>query len=189
MPGDPWQKFANLRLYLTFMYAHPGKKLLFMGCEFAQYDEWNHDDSLDWHLLGDQKHQGIKCLVQDLNALYREQSALSVFDTKPEGFSWIECHDQERTVLAFRRHGEDAADDLFVVCNLTPMVRTDYRLGVPYGGGYSEVFNSDAACYGGSTVNATGTVMCEDVPMHGQARSLALTLPSLSVIILRPNHN
>ena len=189
MTGDTWQKFANLRLYLTFMYAHPGKKLLFMGCEFAQHDEWDHDGSLDWHLLGEENHKGIQTLVRDLNGIYRDQEALHIFDNAPEGFSWIECHDHEQTVLAFRRHGTEASNDLFVVCNLTPMVRTDYRLGVPYAGSYSEVFNSDGASYGGNNTGNCGGVATEEFSMHGQPQSLSLTLPSLAVVILRPDQN
>ena len=185
MPGDVWQRFANMRAYLAFMYTHPGKKLLFMGCEFAQGREWDHDDSLDWHLLGDKRHRGVQTLVRDLNHLYRDQPSLHHHDNKPEGFSWVECHDYGRSILAFRRHGLDDVDDIFVVCNFTPMVREDYRLGVPFAGAYREVFNSDSSHYGGSNVGNAGLVNTQDVSAHGQACSLALTLPPLAVIVLR----
>lgn len=185
MPGDPWQKLANLRLYLTFMYTHPGKKLLFMGGEFAQESEWDHDSSLDWHLLDNDGHRGVQTLVRDLNRLYADVASLHSRDTDPGGFSWIEGHDQERTVLAYRRHGLDDSGDVFVVCNFTPVVREDYRLGVPTSGAYTEIFNSDASCYGGSNVGNASAVEADEISAHGQSWSLSLTLPPLAVIVLR----
>ena len=134
MPGDLWQKFANLRLLYGYMYGHPGKKLLFMGGEIAQWREWNHDESLDWHLLQWRDHQGIQQLVRDLNALYRSEPALHQVDFDWQGFEWLELHDWENSVLAFLRRGKDPDDAIVVVCNFTPVVREDYRIGVPAGG-------------------------------------------------------
>lgn len=187
MPGDQWQKLANLRLYLAFMFTHPGKKLLFMGDEFGQQREWDHDGSVDWHLLDDSGHQGVQTLVRDLNRMYCEMPTLHRRDSDAEGFSWIECNDRERTVLAYRRHGEHGADDLFVVCNFTPVVRDDYRLGVSKPGAYGEIFNSDSAYYGGGNIGNTGVVKTDDVSMHDQSWSLSLTLPPLAVVVLRRN--
>ncbi|MCW8951172.1 MAG: 1,4-alpha-glucan branching protein GlgB, partial [Rhodospirillales bacterium] len=186
MPGDRWQRFANLRLYLSFMYTHPGKKLLFMGGEFAQEAEWDHDGSLDWHLLDDDAHRGVQKLVRDLNHLYRDLPSLHERDTDHEGFAWIECHDRERTILAFRRRGAGKTGDTYVIGNFTPMMWRDFRLGVSAPGDYVECFNSDSAYYGGSNAGNTGVVTAEAIPMHGQPFSLSLTLPPLAVIMLRP---
>ena len=186
MPGDSWQKFANLRAYFTFMYAHPGKKLLFMGGEFAQGREWNHDRSLDWHLLNDPMHAGVKRLIGDLNSLYRDLPALHVHDCEAEGFEWIDCDDKNDSVISFLRRGKDVHDIAIVVCNFTPVVRKGYRIGVPDTGVYREAFNSDAACYGGSNVGNGGAVAAESVACHGRPFSLTLTLPPLAGIVLRP---
>jgi 1,4-alpha-glucan branching enzyme len=183
MPGDRWQRFANLRAYYGFMWTHPGKKLLFMGCEFAQEREWNHDHSLDWHLLDDPFHRGMQQTVRDLNHLYRELPALHALDTEPEGFQWIDASDAENSVLSYLRRGRDAHDLAVAVCNFTPVPRRDYRIGVPRPGRYRERFNSDAAIYGGSGLGNSGEVHAEPHPMHGQPYSLRLLLPPLSTLI------
>jgi 1,4-alpha-glucan branching enzyme len=144
MAGDRWQKFANLRAYFGFMWTHPGKKLLFMGCEFAQEREWNHDQSLDWHLLDDPMHRGVQRLVADLNRLYRDRPALHRLDCDPEGFEWIDASDAAQSVIVYMRKSDDGAPPVVVVCNLTPIVRSDYRIGVPQGGAWRELLNSDA---------------------------------------------
>jgi len=185
MPGDRWQKFANLRLYFSFMYAHPGKKLLFMGAEFAQECEWNHNYSLDWHLLDNPMNQGVHALVGDLNRLYREIPALNVCDHDADGFSWIECHDHQQSVLSFRRRNPADNSEIIVVCNFTPVVRSAYRLGVPAPGVYEEILNSDAHAYGGSNVGNSSPLATENHPMHDQSCSLSLTLPPLATVMLR----
>ncbi|MEZ5658077.1 MAG: 1,4-alpha-glucan branching protein GlgB [Burkholderiaceae bacterium] len=184
MPGDDWQRFANLRAYLGFMFGHPGKKLLFMGSEFAQVREWNHDVSLDWHLLAEGAHAGVQHAVRDLNRLLRTSPALHERDCEPDGFEWIIADDRENTVLAFARHARARATSMLVVCNFTPIVRHGYRVGVPHAGRWQERFNSDAAHYGGSGVGNFGSVASDAVPMHGHAQSLSLTLPPLSTLIL-----
>lgn len=189
MPGDRWQKFANLRSYYAFMYGHPGKQLLFMGAEIAQEREWNHDTSLDWHLLEDPMHRGIRQLVRDLNTLYRSEPALYQKDFDPAGFEWIDAQDWERSIIAFLRRGEDPADFVVVVCNFTPMARHGYQVGVPAEGFYAEVLNTDSAFYGGSDVGNDGGVMAEASPVHGRPFSISLTLPPLAALILKPVHN
>ncbi len=186
MPGDRWQKFANLRAYLSFMWTHPGKKLLFMGCEFGQEREWNHDQSLDWHLLDDPLHAGIKNLVRDLNRVYRENPALHQLDCDPSGFEWIDASDAEGSVFLFMRKAADGTP-LVIACNMTPTVRSDYRVGVPQGGSWGEIFNSDAEIYGGSNVGNGGHINAEDVSWHNRPASLRLTLPPLAVLILSPH--
>ena len=186
MPGDPWQKLANLRLYLAFMYAHPGKKLLFMGAELAQPYEWNHDTDLPWGLLEDPAHRGMHDLVRDLNRLYRERPALWQADSTPDGFEWIDYSDADHGVLAFLRHDAARREHVLVVCNFTPVVQHAYRLGAPRGGAYREVFNTDAGLYGGSNVGNRGRVAVEAVPSHGRPQSIALTLPPLAVVYLVP---
>ncbi len=183
MSGDEWQKFANLRAYYGFMYAHPGKQLLFMGGEFAQGREWNHDTSLDWHLLDETPHIGIQTLVKDLNALYRTTPALYEVDFEPAGFEWLEGGDMENSVVSFLRRGEK--DLAIVVCNFTPVVRHGYRIGVPEGGAYEEAMNTDDAGYGGSGVGNGGGMSAEKIPAHGREYSLALTLPPLATMILK----
>jgi 1,4-alpha-glucan branching enzyme len=183
MPGDRWQKFANLRAYFGFMFGHPGKKLLFMGGELAQEREWNHDASLDWHLLDDPMHRGVQTLVRDLNRLYRELPALHERDAEPEGFEWLELHDSEQSVLVFMRRAAEAPD-VVVACNFTPVPRYGYRVGVPLPGYYRERINTDAALYGGGNIGNSGGVMAEDVGSHGRPHSLSLTLPPLGTVIL-----
>ncbi len=184
MPGDRWQKFANLRAYYGFMFGHPGKKLLFMGCEFAQVDEWNHQQSLDWHLLGDDHHQGMQRLVRDLNHLYRTSPALHERDFEPGGFEWIDHNDADNSVLSFIRHGKSDRSMMVIVCNFTPTPRHDYRLGVPRSGTYIERLNTDSAYYSGSNLGTPyGCAGSQDAPWHGKPHSLLLTLPPLATLI------
>ncbi len=189
MPGDSWQKFANLRLYYTFMFGHPGKKLMFMGGEFGQEREWNHDTSLDWHLLENPQHAGLRRAVRDLNHLYRRTPALYEVDVDAGGFEWIDCTDYEGSVVAFLRRARDRTQVAVMVCNFTPIVRRSYRIGVPFPGVYREVYNSDANEYGGSGVGNLGTCAAEETHSHGQPYSLNLTLPPLAGVILRPVSN
>jgi 1,4-alpha-glucan branching enzyme len=183
MPGDRWQKFANLRAYLAFMWTHPGKKLLFMGGEFAQEREWNHDHSLDWNLLSDASHRGVQSLVRDLNRLYRRLPALHELDCEPEGFEWIDASDAAHSVLAYMRRGREGAPPALVVCNFTPVVRYGYRVGVPEAGRWVECFNSDAETYGGSNVGNAGAVLAVEETVHGRPYSLELTLPPLATVV------
>ncbi|MEM6910826.1 MAG: 1,4-alpha-glucan branching protein GlgB [Verrucomicrobiota bacterium] len=182
MPGDDWQKFANLRLLYAWMYAHPGKKLLFMGSEMAPWDEWNHSQSLDWHLLMGEKHEGIRKLVEDLNALYRRLPALHTLDHDPHGFDWLEVSDSDNSTFAFLRQ-DGCGHEVVVAINATPVPREGYRLGVPAPGPYREVFNSDAAIYGGSNQGNAGGLHSEDFGSHGRPCSLVMTLPPLAVVI------
>ena len=185
MPGDRWQKFANLRAYYGFMWGHPGKKLLFMGGEFAQGREWNHDQSLDWHLLDDPMHEGMRRLVRDLNAMYRAEPGLHQRDCVPEGFAWIEGGDADNNVFSFIRYGDDGAKPVVVVSNMAPVLRETYRIGVPWGGTWSERLNTDRAEYGGSGA-ANGLLEASGEGMHGQPHSLSVTLPPLSTVFLTP---
>ncbi|MEO5336352.1 MAG: 1,4-alpha-glucan branching protein GlgB [Magnetospirillum sp. WYHS-4] len=186
MPGDRWQRCANLRAYFSFMFVHPGKKLLFMGGEFGQEKEWDHNHSLDWHLLDDPFHEGIRCCLRDLNRLYRSQPALHELDFDGAGFQWIDCTDHASSVVAFIRRAQDSNDFVVVVCNFTPVVRQGYRIGVPEGGDYLEIFNSDAGLYGGSNVGNGGRLAAGPVGMHGHTQSLDLTLPPLAALVLKP---
>lgn len=183
MPGDRWQKFANLRAYLTFMWAHPGKKLLFMGCEFGQWREWNHDQQLDWYLLQYSEHLGVQRLVSDLNRLHREVPALHDQDHLPQGFQWLIGDDALHSVYAWLRWSR-AGEPLLVVANFTPVPRAGYRIGVPLAGRWQELINSDAATYAGSNYGNGGGVGSEQTPSHGQAQSVVLNLPPLAVLIL-----
>jgi 1,4-alpha-glucan branching enzyme len=186
MPGDDWQKFANLRLLYGYMFGHPGKKLLFMGCEFGQWSEWNHDASLDWHLLGTPFHSALQRWVRDLNTLYRGQPALHELDFDAEGFAWIDCSDVQRSVISFLRRGRNPADQLLFVCNFTPAVRENYRVGVPQQGFWKEVLNSDAPLYGGSGQGNFGGCEAVPLPIHRHPFSLNMTLPPLGVLIYQP---
>ncbi len=184
MPGDRWQQMANMRVFLSYMFGHPGKKLLFMGCEFAQEREWNHDHSLDWHLLEQPAHVGIQRLVRDLNRLYRATPALYQQDFVSAGFEWIEHNDTQRSTVSFARRSESGSF-MLLVCNFTPNVWYDYRMGVPQPGNYREALNSDSECYGGSNVRAiTGQVTAEDIHWNGRAQSIALTLPPLAAVFI-----
>ena len=185
MPGDVWQKFANLRLLFGYLYAHPGKKLMFMGGEFGQWQEWNHEESLDWHLLGERAHHGVQLWVQDLNRVYRTEPALYQQDFQSEGFEWVDFHDWEKSIVSFVRKGRNASDAVLVVCNFTPVVRTDYRIGVPAPGFWRELLNSDAGCYGGSGTGNRGGVESEPVEAHGRPHSVSLILPPLAVLFFR----
>ena len=185
MPGDAWQRFANLRLLYGYMFGHPGKKLLFMGGEFGQPAEWNHDVGLDWHLLGEGPfHAGLSQFVTDLNALYRSRPSLHQVDFSPDGFAWIDCTDRTHSVLAFVRYGADRDDFTVTVANFTPVVREGYRIGVPAAGRYTELLNSDSAFYGGSNVGNLGEVPTEPIASHGHDQSIALTLPPLACVFL-----
>lgn len=186
MPGDDWQKFANLRLLFGYMYAHPGKKLIFMGGDIAQWNEWYHDQSLDWHLLEYAPHNGVQDWVRDLNHMYKSEPALHERDFVQSGFQWVDFHDWESSVISFLRRGEQAQDLVLVVCNFTPVVRSNYLVGVPCGGWWREVLNSDASTYGGSGVGNMGRVEAAPVAAHGRFHSLVLTLPPLSVLFFKP---
>jgi len=186
MPGDRWQKFANLRAYLSFMWTHPGKKLLFMGCEFGQWREWNHDQQLDWYLLQYPEHQGVQKLVGDLNRLYRDCPALHDQDDVAQGFQWLIGDDATNSVYAWLRWSKDG-QPLLVVANFTPVPRQGYRIGVPFAGTWQEVLNSDADTYAGSNYGNGAGVGTEPLPSHGQTHSLALNLPPLGVLILKPH--
>ncbi len=184
MPGDDWQRFANLRLLLGYQFAHPGKKLLFMGGEFGQWSEWYHEASLDWHLLEHPAHRGLQAWVRDLNRAYRELPPLFERDFEAEGFQWVDFHDWEKSVVSFLRRGRVEGEWVLAACNLTPVARLDYRVGVPVGGVWREVLNSDAACYGGSGVGNLGGVRAEPLPAHGRSQSLPLALPPLGILLL-----
>ena len=183
MPGDDWQKFANLRLALGFMWGHPGKQLLFMGGELGQFAEWSEGRSLDWHLLEYPLHRGMQDWVRDLNALYQQQPSMWEVDFAPEGFEWIDFHDVEKSIVSFLRRGRGGEDTVWI-CNFTPVPRENYRVGVPHEGRYRELLNSDAAIYGGSNVGNGGTVATEPIAEHGRSCSLSLTLPPLGILVL-----
>jgi len=182
MPGDDWQKFANLRLLFAYMYAHPGKKLVFMGGDIAQWAEWNHDASLDWHVLNYPQHQGIQNLMRDLNHFYRVTPALFARDFDPQGFEWIQCDDWQQSVLCFLRRGTGAKEIVVVACNFTPIPRHHYRIGVPADGFWQEVLNTDAAVYGGGGIGNLGGQQAQSLPSHGRPFSLEITLPPLAVV-------
>ncbi len=185
MPGDLWQQFANLRAMYGYMWTHPGKKLLFMGCEFGQRAEWAHDGQLQWELLGFPEHASLQRWVSDLNALYRAEPALHELDHASGGFEWIDCTDSQSSVIAFLRKPRGAGATLLVVCNFTPVPRTNYVVGAPRAGYWQEVLNSDANLYGGSGWGNLGGVEAAPVGAHGQRFSLSLTLPALSVVVFR----
>ena len=185
MPGDRWQQLANLRALYAYMWAHPGKQLLFMGCEFGQEREWSHERSLDWHLLEEPRHAGVQRLVRDLNTAYREQPALWQRDDDHEAFWWLEANDADRNVVAFCRAGSDPENDVVAcVMNLAPVPREGYRVGLPHGGRWRELLNTDAEHYGGTNTGNLGGVEAEPLPWHGQPCSAALTLPPLGVVWL-----
>jgi 1,4-alpha-glucan branching enzyme len=186
MPGDRWQRFANLRACYGFMWGHPGKKLLFMGCEFGQEREWNHDASLDWHLLDDPAHEGVRRLVRDLNRLYRAEGALHEHDCSPEGFHWIDGGDAESNVFSFVRRGRDGTPPVVVIANMAPVLREGFRIGMPHAGNWREILNTDAAPYGGSGAGNGGRVVAQGQGMHGLPASASLTLPPLAALFLKP---
>jgi 1,4-alpha-glucan branching enzyme len=185
MPGDQWQQFANLRLLYGYMYAQAAKKLLFMGGEIGQWSEWAHDASLEWHLLGQPLHSALQRWVADLNRLYRAERALHERDTDPSGFEWIDCNDAESGVISLMRKGASSDELLFIICNFTPVPRPNYRVGIPRGGFWQEVLNSDAALYGGSGWGNLGGVDAVPVPLHGRSHSLTLSLPPLSALFFK----
>ncbi|HTB67342.1 MAG TPA: 1,4-alpha-glucan branching protein GlgB [Steroidobacteraceae bacterium] len=186
MPGDEWQQFANLRLLFGYMWGHPGKKLIFMGCEFGQKREWQHDGSLEWHVLQYPLHAGAQRWVRDLNRFYRETPALYEQDFVPDGFEWVDCNDADSSVLSFLRKDRTHGTVVLVICNFTPIVRSGYRVGVPRGGQWRECLNSDATFYGGSGQGNQGLVLADDRSTHGRPHSLTLTLPPLGVLFLSP---
>jgi 1,4-alpha-glucan branching enzyme len=185
IPGDAWQKAATLRALYTFMCAHPGKQLLFMGSEFGQWQEWRHNASLDWHLAEEPLHAGLQRCVADLNQLLRREPSLYQVDFEPQGFSWIDCNDNESSVVSFIRRARDPRDFVVAMLNWTPIVREGYRVGVPEPGYYRELFNSDSQHYGGGNVGNGGGVSSEPVPAHGCDHSIVLTVPPLAGILLR----
>jgi 1,4-alpha-glucan branching enzyme len=184
MPGDEWQKRANLRLLYAYMYGLPGKKLLFMGAELGEQSEWSHEGSLEWHLADDSRHGGIQRCIGDLNRLYRELAPLHVGDCGADGFSWVDCHDSDQSTLSFLRRGGDQT--VLVVCNFTPVPRHNFRVGVPQPGTWRERLNTDAEIYGGSGQGNMGGVESSPVSMHGHYQSLTLTLPPLAALYLQP---
>ena len=186
MPGDEWRQFANLRLLYGQMWAHPGKKLLFMGGEFGQRREWAHEGSLEWHVLQYPLHEGMRRWVADLNRVYREQPALHERDFSADGFAWVDCQNWEESVISYLRFAENRGDLVLVLCNFTPVPRHDYVVGVPHGGRWDEILNSDAQDYGGSGMGNGGGTDAAPIPAHGHYHSLALTLPPLSVLVLKP---
>ncbi len=186
VPGDLWQKFANLRLLYSYMWTHPGKKLLFMGGDFGQWNEWDFDTSLQWDLMQWESHQGLAKCVADLNRLYRGQPALHRYDFDSRGFEWIDCHNFEESTLSYVRRGEDPGDFLVVACNFTPMVRWEHRLGVPECCWYEEVFNSDSTFYGGSNQGNGPGVAADDLSHHGRPASIQVVLPPLSTVVFKP---
>lgn len=184
MPGDVWQKFANLRMFLSWMWAHPGKKLLFMGCEIGQWWEWDHSTSVQWHWLQDAAHRGVQTLVRDLNSLYRNEPAYWELDDSPDGFSWVDCNDSDNSVVSFLRKAKDGSTILIVV-NATPTVRELYRVGVPNGGYWKEILNSDSERYGGSNVGNGGGLMAESLEWQWRPFSIPVRLPPLAVVAFR----
>ncbi|MDX2502850.1 MAG: 1,4-alpha-glucan branching protein GlgB [Gammaproteobacteria bacterium] len=183
MPGDDWQQFSNLRLLYTFMFTYPGKKLLFMGCEFAQRAEWNFDRELEWHELESPYHRGVSDLVAQLNKLYAELPALHYYDFDSQGFDWVDCHDSAQSILIYQRNGPD--DSVIVVLNFTPVVRENYRIGVPYGGHYEEILNSDSSYYNGSNIGNDDSIISEEIPWMNKKHSINITLPPLAGLIIR----
>jgi 1,4-alpha-glucan branching enzyme len=185
MPGDEWQRFANLRLLFAYMYAQPGKKLLFMGDEFGQVREWGHDTSLEWDVLQYPVHYGMQNWVAQLNRLYREQPALHVLDNSPDGFEWVDCNDSQTSTISLLRKSESPQDTILIVCNFTPIPRPGYRVGVPTAGYWRELLNSDGAAYGGTNMGNGGGVNAQEQKAHGRPYSLELTLPPLGALFLK----
>ncbi|MEX0966148.1 MAG: 1,4-alpha-glucan branching protein GlgB [Bacteroidia bacterium] len=185
MPGDEWQKFANLRTLYGYMYGHPGAKLLFMGGEFGQFQEWSHERSLDWHLAGEPKHKGLLEMLSQLNAIFSREPALYELLFEEKGFEWIDIHDSGNSVISFLRKGRDSRETILVACNFTPVARENYRIGVPQQGSWKEIFNSDSEMFGGSGSRNQERIRTEELPAHGRMQSIAATLPSLGVIYLK----
>jgi 1,4-alpha-glucan branching enzyme len=185
MPGDHWQKFANLRLLLGYQWTLPGKKLMFMGGEIGQWSEWNYAQSLDWHLLEYPLHSGMQRWVSDLNRVYKENPALYELDCNPQGFSWIDCQDHDQCILAYSRQSHATPETIVVACNFTPVPRHNYRVGVPSHGFYRELLNSDASDYGGSGLGNQGGLHSDEWQHHGQPYSIAITMPPLSIVVFK----
>ena len=185
MPGDEWQRLANLRLLFGYMYGHPGKKLLFMGGEFGQCKEWNHDESLEWHVLQYPHHQGVQKWIKDLNYFYKTEPVMYELDFSIDGFEWIDSHDWEQSIISFIRKGKNTGEIILVVCNFTSIPRYNYRVGIPHGGFWREVLNSDAEIYGGSGCGNFRGVEAATIPAQGRCNSLSLTLPPLSVLFFK----
>jgi 1,4-alpha-glucan branching enzyme len=185
MPGDEKSRFANLRLLYAYMFAQPGKKLLFMGCEFGQVREWAHDTSLEWHVLQYKNHSGLQNWVGELNRLYRSEPGLHMLDTDATGFEWVDCNDNLTSTISLLRKSDSPKDSILVVCNFTPIPRVDYRVGVPEAGYWRELLNSDAVEYDGTGIGNLGGVTAENVPAHGRPFSLKLTLPPLGALFLK----
>jgi 1,4-alpha-glucan branching enzyme len=186
MPGDMWQKFANLRMLYAYMWAHPGKKLQFMGGEFGQWNEWNYGTSLQWHLLQWDLHRGLQKFMSDLNHLYRREPSLYQLDFDHHGFEWVDCHNYDESVLCFLRRAKDPRDFLMVCCNFTPVPRINHRVGLPERCWYSEIINSDSMYYGGSNLGNGSGVMAEDISWHARPHSAEIVIPPLGVTILKP---
>ncbi len=186
MPGDEWQRFANTRAFLAYMYGHPGRKLLFMGCDFGQTEEWNHDIGLPWHLLQWPVHHKLMTMVKELNRFYRREPSLYEVDDSYAGFEWIDFHDVEGSVISFVRFARNREDFLVFCCNFTPVPRQNYKIGVPRGGVYREVFNTDADMFGGSNLGNLGETVAADAPSHGRPASMWATLPPLAVVVFKP---
>jgi 1,4-alpha-glucan branching enzyme len=186
MPGDPWQKLANLRLLYGYMFTHPGKKLLFMGAEFGQHREWRFRHSLDWHLLDDPGHQGLQHWVRDLNQLYRAEPAMYELDFHGDGFAWIDFHDADNSVISYLRRDNSGRQILAVICNFTPVPRHDYRIGVAHGGYWEEILNSDAKAYGGSGQGNMGGIEASPASFYGNFDfTLSVTIPPLGMVVFR----
>jgi len=185
MPGDLWQKFATLRALYGYMFGHPGKKLMFMGSEFGQWREWNSEESLDWHLADDAMHGGLRRWVQDLNRAYQHEPSLHEVDFEHSGFSWIDCHDNENSVVSLIRRARDPRDFTVMIANFTPVPRPSYRFGVPEAGWYRECLNSDSGIYGGSNMGNGGGVQTEPIPDHGFQQSISLIVPPLGFVLLK----
>jgi 1,4-alpha-glucan branching enzyme len=185
MPGDDWQKRANLRSLLAYMWAHPGKQLLFMGSEIAQGREWNHDTALDWGLLEDPGHKGVQTLVADINRIYKDTPPLWELDNTPDGFQWIDANDADNNVFSFIRNSSKAGEHLVCIANLSPLPRSGFRVGLPKKGRFEEILNTDAENYGGSGVGNLGSVVAEPIPWHGLDHSAEVTLPPLGVVWLK----
>ena len=188
MPGDEWQKFANLRLLFAHMYANPGKKLLFMGGEIGQWREWNHETGLDFHLLDDPKHEGLRRWLEDLNKAYRDVPAFHELDMSPEGFEWIDCCDTENSIVSIIRRSKSRPEEVVaVVLNFTPLPRHNYQIGLPLGGRWTEILNSDATLYGGSGQGNMGGLDAVPIPLHGRKYSVPVTIPPLGAVFLKSN--
>ena len=186
MPGDLWQKFANMRLMLAYMWTHPGKKLLFMGGDFGQWNEWNHEESLQWHLCQWDSHKGLQRLVADLNRVYRAEPSLHQVEFDWQGFEWVDCHNYRDSVLTFIRKAKDPNDFAVVACNFTPVPRMGYRAGVPRGGQYREIFNSDSTFYAGSNIGNGQGIVADDIRWHDRDHSIEINVPPLGLVILKP---